>query len=213
MFAEFRKESMIVIRCAAYWILIAVLTAVFFTQYREDVNYDLKQARSGILFEETRWGGTDNNLLVKPDPDADRYGSVDAEVPGQVMRNVTYRLFRDTSNNEYDTYLFGVIPAHRKLDREERQRVFDIFEKITGTTIYQVDAEFYRMDLAKVLETGDMTEKQARDFLRKNYFKELADEFEPNHRMTLLYEYEEYIPIREDLPIEEFKRLIGEVRA
>jgi hypothetical protein len=189
------------------------LAAVFFTQYREEVKSDLQQAKDGILFEESKWGGTKNNLFVEPVSGEERYGAVDAEVPEQVMRNVTYHLFRDTSNNEYDTYLLGVIPAHKRLNSEKRQKVFSLFEKITGQTMYQVDEEFFRMDLAKIMERdGDMTEEQAENFLRKDYYKKLAHEFEPDQQVERLLPYEAYIPIREDLSYDEFKELLGEIK-
>ncbi len=214
MFTALRREMKIVVRCAAYWIFIVALATVFFTQYREEVKVDLQQAKDGVLFEESRWGGTKNNLFVEPVSGEARYGSVDEEVPEQVMRNVTYHLFRDTSNNEYDTYLLGVIPAHKRLNSEKRQKVFSLFEKITGQTMYQVDEEFFRMDLAKIMERdGDMTEEQAENFLRKDYYKKLAHEFEPDQQVERLLPYEAYIPIREDLSYDEFKKLLGEIKA
>lgn len=213
MFTALRREMKIVVRCAAYWIFIVVLATAFFTQYREEVKADLQQAKDGVLFEESRWGGTKSNLFVEPVPGEENYGSVDAEVPEQVMRNVTYHLFRDTSNNEYDTYLLGVIPAHKRLNSEKRQKVFSLFEKITGQTMYQVDEEFFRMDLAKIMERdGDMTEEQAENFLRKDYYKKLAHEFEPDQQVERLLPYEAYIPIREDLSYDEFKELLGEIK-
>lgn len=213
MFAEFLKESKVTTRYITYLIFLFSLSAMFFFLYRAEVNYDLKQAQMGILFEESRWGGTQNNLLVKPLPDAESYGSMDAEIPEQVMQNVTYRLFRDISNNRFDTYLFGAIETHKRLDEEERQRVYDIFEMITGQTVYQIDAVFHEMDLAKVVETRDMSVKQAKEFLKEDYYIKLADEFAPNHSITLLYNYEEYIPIQEDLSYEEFKERISEVKS
>lgn len=213
MFAEFLKESKVTTRYITYMIFLIALTAMFFFQYRADVNYDLKQAQKGILFEESRWGGTRNNLLVKPLPDAESYGSMDAEVPEQVMQNVTYRLFRDISNNRFDTYLFGAIETNKRLDTEERKRVYDIFEKITGQSVYQIDAAFHEMDLAKVVETRGMSVKQAKEFLKKDYYKKLAEEFTSNHATTLLYNYEEYMPIKEDLSYEEFKERINEVKS
>jgi len=213
MFAEFLKESKITIRYISYLIFLIALAVMFFFPYRAEVNYDLKLAQKGIQFEESRWGGTQNNLLVKPLPDAESYGSMDAEIPEQVMQNVTYRLFRDVSNNRFDTYLFGAIETHKRLDTEERQRVYDIFEMITGETIYQIDAVFYEMDLAKVVETMDLSVKQAKEFLKKDYYEKLADEFTPNQGTKLLYNYEEYMPIKEDLSYEEFKERINEVKS
>lgn len=213
MFTALRREMKVVVRCAAYWIFIVALAAVFFTQYRGEVRADLQQAKDGVLFEESRWGGTKNNLFVEPVAGEEHYGSVDAEVPEQIMRNITYHLFRDTSNNEYDTYLLGVIPAHKRLNSEKRQKVFSLFEKITGQTMYQVDEEFFRMDLAKIMERdGDMTEEQAENFLRKDYYKKLAHEFEPDQQVERLLPYEAYIPIREDLSYDEFKELLGEIK-
>lgn len=213
MFAEFLKESKVTARYITYLVFLIALTAMFFFQYQVDVNYDLKQAQKGILFEESRWGGTQNNLLVKPLPDARSYGTMDAEIPEQVMQNATYRLFRDISNNRFDTFLFGAIETHKRLDYEERQRVYDIFEKITGQTVYQVDAAFHEMDLAKVVEEKGLSVKQAKDFLKKDYYKKLAQEFNPNQSTTLLYNYENYMPIREDLSYEEYKELINEVKS
>jgi len=211
MFAEFLKGCKVTIRHFTYLIFLISLTAMFYFQYQAEVNYDLKQAQKGILFEESRWGGSRNNLLVKPLPNAESFGSMNAEIPEQVMQNMTYRLFRDTSNNRYDTYLFGAA-VYKRLDEEELQRVLNIFEEITGKSIYQVDAEFYEMYLAKVMETRDMTSKKANEFLRKDYYKKLADEFTQNHTITLLYHYEEYMPVREDLSYDEFKKLINEVK-
>lgn len=188
MLVALRKENKIIAGCITYWIFIIALTVVFAAQYRQAVESDLNQVR-------------------------ERYDSIGAEAPEQVMRNATYQLFRDTSNNKYDTYLFGVIPVHKRLNGEDRQKVFGLFEKITGNTIYQVDERFHRMDLAKIMETEDMTAEQAGDYLRKNYYKKLADEFEPNHRLTRLYQYEDYIPVREDLSYQEFRVLIDEVKA
>jgi ABC-2 type transport system permease protein len=212
MFAEFLKESKVAVRCITYLIFLIALAAMFFSQYWEDVNHDLNLARQGILFEESRWGGTREVLLVKPDPNAASYGSINAEVPEQVMRNVTYRLFRDISNNQYDTYLFGVFAVHEELNPENQQKVLAIFEKITGESPDEVDAAFYRMDLAKVMETRNMDRVQARDFLETDYYKKLSDEFTPNNTMTLLNDYEEYMPVKEDLSYDEFKKLIGEVK-
>lgn len=188
MLEALRKENKIIVRCITYWIFIIALIVVFAAQYRQAVEADLDQVR-------------------------ERYSSIGAEVPERVMRNATYRLFRDTSNNKYDTYLFGVIPVHKRLNGEDRQKVFDLLEEITGNTIYQVDEKFHRMDLAKIMESEDMTAEQAGDYLRKNYYKKLADEFEPNNRMTRLYQYEDYIPVREGLSYKEFKVLIDEVKA
>ncbi|HVI42385.1 MAG TPA: hypothetical protein VM577_17155, partial [Anaerovoracaceae bacterium] len=146
-------------------------------------------------------------------PGAENYGSIDAEIPEQVMQNVAYRLFRDISNNQYDTYLFGVFAVHKSLDNEKRQRVLNIFEEITGKSVYQVDDMFGSMDLAKIMETRDLTAKQAKEFLKKDYYKKLADEFTPNHAITLLYNYEEYMPVREDLSYDEFKKLLNELKS
>lgn len=212
MFAEILQENKVTVRCITYLVFLALLAAMFFSQYRNDVKHDLRQARDGILFEKTRWGGTQNNLLVRPLPGEADYGSVDAEVPEQVMRNMTYRLFRDISNNQFDTYLIGVLPAHKRLNPEEKQKIFEIFKRITGKTAYEVDADFNRMDLDKVMETQNMTEKQARDYLKEDYYKKLADEFAPGNTVTLLFNYEDYMPIRPELSYAEFKELIGEVR-
>ena len=212
MFAEILEENKTTVRCITYLVFLALLAAMFFFPYRNGVKHDLRQARDGILFEETRWGGTQNDLLVKPALGEADYGSVDAEVPEQVMRNMTYRLFRDISNNQYDTYLFGVFSVHKKLNPEDKQKVRDIFKEITGKTAYEVDADFDRMDLDQVMETQNMTEKQARNFLKEDYYKKLANEFAPGNTMTLLFNYEDYMPIRSDLSYREFKELIGEVR-
>jgi len=101
----------------------------------------------------------------------------------------------------------------KKLDSDERQRVYDIFEKITGQTVYQVDAAFHEMDLTKIIETKGLSVKQAKEFLKNDYYKKLAKEFAPNQTITLLYNYEKYMPIRADLSYEEFKELINEVKS
>ena len=164
MFAEILEENKVTVRCITYLVFLALLAAMFFFPYRNEVKHDLRQAREGILFEETRWGGTQNDLLVKPAPGGADYGSVDAEVPEQVMQNMTYRLFRDISNNQYDTYLFGVFSAHKKLNTEGKQKVLEIFKEITGKTAYEVDADFNRMDMEKVMETRNVTGTQARNY-------------------------------------------------
>jgi hypothetical protein len=212
MFAEIIRESKITARSITYVLFLVILTMVFFIQYRADVIHDLKLADKGILFEEARWGGSHNILMVEPAPGQSDYGSVDAEIPEQVMRNVAYRLFRDISNNRFDTYLFGVIPVHKSLKAEDRRKAQDIFQSITGQSVYDIDAEFSRMDLAKTMETKSMTEQQARDYLKKGYYKKLSYEFDPSHHVKPLYPYEDYMPVREGLTYQEFKRNVGELK-
>lgn len=100
----------------------------------------------------------------------------------------------------------------KKLDPEERQQVYEIFERITGKSIYEVDEDFFRMDLAHVMEIRDFTMDQAMGHLKKEYYKELAYEFAPNRRITRYFDYEESMPIRDGLSYDEFKTLIGEVK-
>jgi hypothetical protein len=188
-----------------------VLAAVFFFQYRADVRYDLNQSQKGILFEESKWGGTKSHLLVKPTPDMGNYGSADAEVPEQVRRNMAYRLYRDMVNNRYDTYHFGIL-THNSLKYNDRQKVLAIFEKITGESFYRVDAEFYVMDLDKVMADRKMTEKEARDYLRAVYYKQLKNEFVAKQKTTLLYNYVEYMPVNDSLSYDEFKNQIAGLR-
>ncbi|HWQ77244.1 MAG TPA: hypothetical protein VN381_00360, partial [Anaerovoracaceae bacterium] len=44
------------------------------------------------------------------------------------------------------------------------------------------------------------------------YYKQLADEFTVDHATSLLYHYEEYMPVNQALSYEEFKSLIGEFK-
>ena len=206
------RECNTVIRSITYLIYIVALLAMFFTQYSPDVTDDMKQAQKGILFEDTRWGVTDNNLLVEPSPYAGNYGRIDAEMHTQVMRNVAYRMFRDISNNSYQTYTLGLILTDKSFDVAKQQRVKEIFKDITGESFENVQAEFYEMDLAKVLEQFNVTEDEAKDYLKNVYHQQLADEFAVNHATSLLYHYEEYMPVNETLSYEKFKSLIGEFK-
>lgn len=206
------KECNTVIRSITYLIYIVALLAMFFTQYSADAADDMKQAQKGILFEDARWGGTNNSLLVKPAPGAEHYGRIDAEKPDQVMRNVAYRMFRDISNNRYQTYSLALILTDKSFDDADQQKVREIFKEISGEAFENLQAEFYEMDLAKVLELFDVTEEEAKDYLENVYYKQLADEFTANHATSLLYHYEEYMPVNEALSYEEFKSLIGEFK-
>lgn len=208
---RFLKECKITSRAITYLFFCALLAAVFFIQYRPDVGYDLTQSQKGILYENTKWGGTENHLLVKPTPDMGYYGSADAEVPDQVRRNMTYRLYRDMVNNQYDTYRFGVL-THKNLKYEDRQKVLAIFEKISGRTFYEVDADFYRMDLDKVMVDRNMTEKEAGEYLREVYYKQIRNEFAVGQTTTLLYNYTDYMPVNENLSYDEFKKEIAGLR-
>lgn len=212
MLERFLKECRITARNILFLVFCLVLAGMYFSQYREDVNYDLTQAQKGILFEASRWGDTQNNLLVKPTPDMESYGFEDAEVPEQVRRNMTYRLYRDISNNRYDTYRLGMFLTHKSLKFQDRQRMLSVFERIAGESYYQLDARIYRMDLDKILEAGDRNEKQAMNYLRTDYYKQLRNEFVPDHAVISLYDYEKYMPINEELTYDGFKKEIGEIR-
>ncbi len=208
---RFLKECKDTSKAITYLIFCVVLATVFFFQYRADVRYDLTQSQKGILFEESKWGGTKNHLLVEPTPDMGNYGSESAEVPEQVRRNMAYRLYRDMVNNRYDTYRFGIL-THNSLKYDGRQKVLAIFEKITGESFYKVDAEYYVMDLDKVMADRDMTQKEAMDYLREVYYKQLKNEFVPNQETTLFYDYVEYMPVNESLSYGEFKKEMAELR-
>lgn len=187
---RFLKECNVTVRAVTYLIFCLVLAAVFFFQYRADVSYD---------------------LLVEPTPDMGNYGSVEAEVPEQVRRNMEYRLYRDMVNNRYDTYNFGIL-AHKSLKFEDRQKVLAIFEKIAGESFYKVDAKFYVMDLEKVMADRNMTDKEAREYLREVYYRQLKNEFTAGRTTTLLYHYAEYMPVNESLSYDEFKKEIAGLR-
>lgn len=212
MFEQFRKECGITARSILFLILCAVLAGMYFAQYRDDVKEDLVQAQKGILFEETRWGGTNNNLLVKPVPGMEGYGSTYAEVPEQVRRNMTYRLYRDIANNRYDTYRLRFFLTHKSLKFEDRQRMLAVFERITGMSYYELDADIYRMDLKKILDERNMSEKQAKEYLRQEYHKQLRNEFIPDRSVARLYEYENYMPVNENQTYQQFKKGIAEIR-
>lgn len=208
---RFLKECKVTVRSITYLFFCLVLAAVFFFQYRVDVSYDLTQSQKGILFEESKWGGTKNHLLVEPTPDMGNYGSAEAEIQEQVRRNMEYRLYRDMVNNRYDTYRFGIL-THKSLKFEDRQKVLAIFEKIAGRSFYKVDAEFYLMDLEKVMADRKMTEKEARDYLRDVYYKQLKNEFTAGRSTELLYNYVEYMPVNGSLSYGEFKKEVAGLR-
>jgi hypothetical protein len=208
---RFLKECKVTAKAGTYLIFCLVLAAIFFFLYRPDVRYDLIQSQKGILFEETKWGATENHLLVKPAPDMENYGSEDAEVPDQVRRNMAYRLYRDMVNNRYDTYRFGIL-THKNLKYDDRQKVLAIFEKITGESFYKIDAEFYIMDLEKVMEDHNLNENQAADYLREVYYKQLRNEFTAGQTTTMFYDYAEYIPVNDSLSYDEYKKEIAELR-
>lgn len=208
---RFLKECKVTAKAITYLIFCIVLVFVFFFQYRPDVRYDLIQSQKGILFEETKWGATKNHLLVKPTPDMGDYGSVDAEIPEQVRRNMAYRLYRDMVNNRYDTYRFGIL-THKSLKYEDRQEVLAVFEKITGVSFYKIDAEFYRMDLEKVMDDRDMNEKEAVEYLKSVYYRQLRNEFTAGQTTTMFYDYAEYIPVNDSLSYDEFKKEIAKLR-
>lgn len=208
---RFLKECRATARTITYVLFCVVLAAVFFIQFRPDVRYELNQSQKGILFEETKWGETENHLLVEPSPDMGEYGSADAEVPEQVRRNMAYRLYRDMVNNRYDTYCFGIL-THKSLKYDDRQKVLAIFETITGESFYKVDSEFFVMDLDKVMDDRDMTAKEARAYLREVYYKQLKNEFVSDQTTTLLYDYVEYIPVNESLSYDEFKKQMAQLR-
>ena len=210
---NYLKECNKVIRSITYLIFIVTLLAIFFTQYWADVTNDLEQAQKGILFEDTRWGATDNNLLVKPSPYAGNYGRTEAEIHAQVMRNVAYVMFRDISNNSYKTNIAGLFYTEKSFSDEKQQKAKKIFMEITGESFETVQARFYDMDLAKVLELFDVTEDDARDYLKNVYYKQLAYEFTSNHSTSLLYQYEEYMSVDDVLSYEKFKSLVGEFKA
>lgn len=210
MLDRFLKECKLTARAVTYVIFCVVLAAVFFFQYRADVGYDLTQSQKGILFEESKWGGTKNYLLVEPTPDMGNYGSSNAEVPEQVRQNMAYRLYRDMVNNRYDTYRFGIL-THKSLKYDDRQKVLAIFEKITGESFYKVDSEFYVMDLNKVMAERNLTAKEARDYLRV-YYKQLKNEFAAGQTVTLYYNYVEYMPVNESLSYTDFKKEMAELR-
>lgn len=209
---DYYRECNAAMRSISYLIFIVALMAMFFTQYWPDVTNDINQAQKGILFEDTRWGATDNNLFVKPSPYMENYGRVSAENYAQIIPNAAYKMYRDISNNNYKTYIFGVFLTDRSFDEKKQKEVKKIFKEITGESFENVQAKFYKMDLAKVQEQRNVSEIEAKDYLKKVYYKQLADEFTVNHSTALLYDYEEYMPVNEDLTEEEFKSLINELK-
>lgn len=207
---RFLRECKITARAITYLVFCIALVSVFFIQYRAEVGHDLTQSKKGILFEASKWGGTENHLLVRPTADMGDYGSVDGEVPEEVQKNMAYRLYRDMVTNRFDTYRFGLL-THKRLKHEERQKALEVFEKITGQSVYDVDAKFYRMDLEKVMGRN-MTEKEASAYLREVYYKQLKNEFASGQTTTLLYNYVDYMPVKAGLPYDEFKKEIAGLR-
>jgi hypothetical protein len=212
MFDGFLKECKAAVRSATYVLFCIALILMFVLQYRVEVNSDLTQARKGILFEETKWGGTHNNLLVEPTPDMASYGAADEEVPDQVMKHMTYRLYRDVAGNRYEVYHLGLIHSYDSLKFPKQLKLLDIFEKITGQPLADLDAEFYKMDMNKILiDHPDITQKEAQD-IQRAYYKQLKYEFTPNKSVTKYFKYEDYIHVRQDLTYGEFKKLIAEAK-
>ncbi len=210
---NYLRECNTAVRSITYLLFVVALLAMFFTQYSPETADDLKQAQKGILYEDTLWGGTDNSLLVKPFPGATDYGRIDAEIPDQVMQNVAYRMFRDISNNRYQTYALGVLFTDHSFDDAELKRAKEIFKEVAGESFEQVQNKFYEMDLARVMELFPVTEAEAKEYLENTYYKKLTGEFTPNHATSRLYEYEKYIPVSKSLSYEEFKSLVGKFKS
>jgi len=121
-------------------------------------------------------------------------------------------MYRDISNNSYQTYTLGLILTEVSFNAEKQQRVKEIFKAITGESFEDVQDKYYEMDLAKVLEQFDVTEGEAKDYLKNIYYKQLADEFTANHATSLLYQYEDYMQVKQALSYREFKSLIKELK-
>jgi len=206
------KECNTALHSIMYLTFIVALLAIFFTQYWADAAYDLQHAQKGILFEDTRWGATDNNPLVRPSPNEENYGRVEAEQYDQIRRNVAYVMYRNISSNKYQTYVLGLFYKEKSFNEKKQQRAKEIFKEITGGSYNEVRSKFYEMDLAKVLELWDVSEEEAADYLKNKYYKELNDEFTPNHATSLLYDYEEYMPVNKQISDEEFIVLVDKFK-
>lgn len=211
MFDGFWKECRSAVRSMTFVIFCIALILMYILQYRAEVSSELAQAEQGTLSFESNWENNYNNLLVQPTPDMASYGSADQEVPEQVMKYLTYRLYRDVAGNNYDLYHLGLIHSYDSLKFPKQLKLLDTFEKITGKPLADLDAEFYQMDINKIMiDNPDMTQAEAQDFQRE-YYKQLKYEFTPNKTVTKYFDYEDYITINPELTYGEFKDLIAGV--
>ncbi|KWX86542.1 hypothetical protein AMQ83_18345 [Paenibacillus riograndensis] len=107
-----------------YFVFIGVMLLFYFTQLSEFAGSDIAEVQNPS-------GYNSQNPLMKPPPDADNYGSVEAEIPEQVMPAALNQLLSEYANNEYTTYPVGFY-KNVKLSQKQQEKVAAIVKDITG---------------------------------------------------------------------------------
>ncbi|MNI02578.1 ABC-2 family transporter protein [compost metagenome] len=107
-----------------YFVFIGVMLLFYFTQLSDFAGSDIAEVQNAS-------GYNIQNPLMKPPPDADNYGSVEAEIPEQVMPAALNQLLSEYANNEYTTYPVGFY-KNVKLSQKQQEKVAAIVKDITG---------------------------------------------------------------------------------
>lgn len=128
----FLKECGGVMRSILYIVYVGAIALFFFTQFAGGVGEDIAERDS----TEPSYHSTP---LKIPQPGQDSYGSDPAEIPEQVMPNVTQELIQQHASNRYPTYPAGFIRVARLGDADQAA-VEAIIERVTGLTVEGLDA-------------------------------------------------------------------------
>ncbi|MBT2290259.1 ABC transporter permease [Paenibacillus albidus] len=120
----FLTECRQTLKSIIYFVFIGVMILFYFTQLSEFAGADIAEVQHPS-------GYNSRNPLMKPPPDADNYGSREAEIPEQVMPAALNQLLSEYANNQYTTYPVGFY-KNVKLSQEKQEKVAKILQDITG---------------------------------------------------------------------------------
>lgn len=165
----FSQECKKISKSILYYAFIVIMFLFYVTQYATDTSDEI-------------------SLLIKQPRESDaEYGHRYAEIPDQVMSELTGSLYREYQANRYSSYPFGFI-KYVKLNEKEQARVAEIFREATGYTVEEYN-----------------------DFLIYEYNKqkdEFGGDFDEEFGSMILEGYTVSTPIAETMTYERFKELM-----
>ncbi len=123
----FIKECGHLLKSLIYLVFIAVVVIFYITQLGNYAGDDIKQAKSNTEYSY-------QNPLMKPPPNAESYGTKQAEIPEQVMPNAIVSLLSEYQQNNFITYPIGFY-KNIKLNEKEQLVIADIIKELTGESI------------------------------------------------------------------------------
>lgn len=137
-----------VIKSLIYILFLVIVILFSLVQYNDEYLDDLTAASSAKA-------SNTFHPFILPNSSMTSFGTIQEEIPEQIMPSVISTLLYEYRNNEYTTYPYGVVKRLRLSD-EQQVRIEDVINEVTGMDVNTLIAQYdsWRIDNSSLQPDG-----------------------------------------------------------